>query len=137
MKTEKVIEILRSANDIGYGVVLEGDTGEIKEALEVAKQAVEIGDVYLLGKDINPYLEGYKEGMADYKRIVEENEKLKSENEKLKSEISKVKRPQGEWERDDEHSITFDIFKCSHCGGGGHTHFRFCPNCGASMTEEV
>lgn len=43
------------------------------------------------------------------------------------------KRPQGAWERDDEHSITFDIFKCSHCGGWGHTHFKFCPNCGASM----
>lgn len=78
MKTEKVIEILNSANDIGYGVILEGDTGEIKEALDIAKQAVETGDVYLSGNDINLYLEGYKEGLADYKGIVKENEKLKN-----------------------------------------------------------
>ncbi len=42
-------------------------------------------------------------------------------------------RPKGTWEHDDEYSITIDIFKCSHCGGWGHTHFRFCPNCGAEM----
>ena len=47
--------------------------------------------------------------------------------------IIPVERPQGEWERDDEHSITFDLFKCSQCGFWGHTHFRFCPNCGAGM----
>lgn len=42
-------------------------------------------------------------------------------------------QPTGEWERDDEHSITFDIFKCSHCGGWGATFFRYCPKCGARM----
>ena len=42
-------------------------------------------------------------------------------------------RPQGEWKKDEEHSITIDIFKFSVCGGGGHTHFRFCPKCGADM----
>lgn len=46
-------------------------------------------------------------------------------------------RPQGEWVKDEEHSIVFDIFKCSLCGGGGHTHFRFCPNCGAKMKGGV
>lgn len=51
------------------------------------------------------------------------------DREKLLDEL----RPTGEWERDDEHSIAFDIFKCSHCGGWGATYFRFCPLCGAKM----
>lgn len=46
-------------------------------------------------------------------------------------------RPQGEWIKDEEHSITIEIFKCSHCGGWGYTHFRFCPNCGADMKGEA
>ena len=31
----------------------------------------------MTGKDYNLYLEGYKEGMSDYKTIVKENERLK------------------------------------------------------------
>ena len=42
-------------------------------------------------------------------------------------------RPQGEWIYDSEHSITIDIYKCSLCNCFGHTHLKFCPNCGAKM----
>ena len=43
-------------------------------------------------------------------------------------------RPQGKWIKDEEHSITIDMFKCTICGfWNGATHFNFCPNCGAKM----
>ena len=42
-------------------------------------------------------------------------------------------RPQGEWLFDKENSFTMDMFKCSICGYFGHTHFKFCPDCGADM----
>ena len=43
-------------------------------------------------------------------------------------------RPQGEWLKDEEHSITIEMFKCSNCGyWGGADHFNFCPRCGARM----
>ena len=41
----------------------------------------------------------------------------------------------GHWIKDEEHSITIDMFKCSVCSSYGHTHFRFCSNCGADMRE--
>ena len=48
-----------------------------------------------------------------------------------------IKRPQGEWIKDEEHSITIEMFKCSICGcWGGANHFNFCPNCGADMRGE-
>lgn len=43
------------------------------------------------------------------------------------------KRPQGEWLFDKENSFTIDMYRCSICGYFGHTHFKFCPNCGADM----
>ena len=46
------------------------------------------------------------------------------------------KRPQGKWLFDKENSFTFDMFKCSICGYFGHTHFKFCPNCGAKMVGD-
>ena len=48
---------------------------------------------------------------------------------------STFERPQGEWVYDSNHSITIDMYKCSVCGGYGHTHFNFCPNCGADMRK--
>ena len=45
-------------------------------------------------------------------------------------------RLQGKWIYDTEHSITIDMYKCSVCGCDGHTHFNFCPNCGADMRGE-
>lgn len=47
----------------------------------------------------------------------------------------KIARPQGEWIYDSDHSITIDMYKCSVCDGYGHTHFNFCPNCGAAMRK--
>lgn len=44
---------------------------------------------------------------------------------------------EGRWIKDEEHSITIDMFKCSKCGGGGHTHFKFCPSCGKKMKTEM
>ena len=48
-------------------------------------------------------------------------------------DLMKFDRPQSEWVYDTEHSITMDMYKCSVCGYYGHTHFNFCPNCGAEM----
>lgn len=45
-------------------------------------------------------------------------------------------RPQGEWVKDEYHSITINIFKCSNCGGGGYPIFKYCPHCGALMIKE-
>ena len=64
---------------------------------------------------------------ADEKTI----EELKTELERVITEL----RPRGEWIFDKENSFTFDMFKCSICGYFGHTHFNFCPNCGADMRK--
>jgi hypothetical protein len=46
-------------------------------------------------------------------------------------------RPKGKWVKDEEHSITIEMFKCSICGyWNGAEHFRFCPNCGARMVGD-
>ena len=43
-------------------------------------------------------------------------------------------RPKGEWIKDEKHSIIIDMFKCTNCGyWGGALHYKFCPNCGATM----
>jgi hypothetical protein len=44
-----------------------------------------------------------------------------------------LERPQGEWVKDEEHSITINMFRCSNCNGGGYTHFKYCPHCGSRM----
>ena len=48
---------------------------------------------------------------------------------------TKFKRPQGEWIKDEEHSITINMFRCSNCNGGGYPHFKYCPHCGADMQK--
>lgn len=45
-------------------------------------------------------------------------------------------RPKGEWIKDEEHSITINMFKCSNCNGGGHPHFKYCPHCGVEMHKK-
>lgn len=45
-------------------------------------------------------------------------------------------RPQGKWIKDEEHSITINMFRCSNCNGGGYPHFKYCPHCGADMRGE-
>lgn len=45
-------------------------------------------------------------------------------------------RLKGEWVYDTDHSITIDMYKCSICGCDGHTHFNFCPKCGADMNRK-
>lgn len=68
---------------------------------------------------------------------------LLSEHDKMMKEWVDIKcaycnkyvRPQGEWVYDPDHSITIDMYKCSVCGCFGHTHFKFCQNCGAAMQK--
>ena len=46
-------------------------------------------------------------------------------------------RPQGKWIKDEEHSITIEMFKCTNCGyWNGADHFNFCPSCGAQMVGD-
>ena len=42
----------------------------------------------------------------------------------------------GHWETIDKGHFFYD-WKCSNCGGSGRADYRFCPNCGASMMDEV
>lgn len=44
-----------------------------------------------------------------------------------------LKERQGKWIKDEEHSITINMFRCSNCNGGGYTHFKYCPHCGSRM----
>lgn len=55
----------------------------------------------------------------------------------VKNGIPYEERPQGEWLFDKENSFTIDMFKCSICGYFGHTHFKFCPNCGADLRGDT
>jgi len=57
----------------------------------------------------------------------------KGTDEKSWQELLDDLRPKGKWIYDSDHSITIDMYKCSICGCDGHTHFKFCPQCGADM----
>ncbi len=47
-------------------------------------------------------------------------------------------RPKGTWVKDEEHSITIEMFKCTNCGfWNGADHFKFCPGCGAQMVGDA
>ena len=52
----------------------------MKDALALAIQMLETGEVYMTGEDYNLYIEGYKAGMKDYKSLVEESDPVDSEN---------------------------------------------------------
>lgn len=161
----------------------------MKDALALAIQMLETGEVYMTGDDYNLFIKGYKDGMKDYKSLVEESDPADSENKvrlinanALKAEMTKcqiadfiavqsvldtidnaptvktftlldieenykkglekglseweTERPQGEWIKDEEHSITINMFKCSNCGGGGYPSFKYCSHCGALMVKE-
>ena len=83
MTNEKAVEILKAYKQ-KLEVSCSNQLYEDIEAFDIAIQAIETGEVYMAGKDYNLYLEGYKEGMSDYKKIVKENEELKAELKKLK-----------------------------------------------------
>lgn len=79
MKREDIIKQLKSMDEFAH--VCEG---EDFEAIRSAIKIVETGEVYMTAEDYNLFLEGYKEGMGDYKKIVEENERLTQEIKRLK-----------------------------------------------------
>ena len=74
-------------------------------------------EIYITGEASNLYIDGYREGMKDYKQLVAKVE-----------ELEKEKRPQGEWIKTDGNS-----FECPFC----HRLFDFgdnyCGYCGAKM----
>ena len=47
----------------------------LRDALNIAIQAIETGDVYMNAEDYNVFLEGYKQGMADMGYHKEEKDK--------------------------------------------------------------
>ena len=102
-----------------------------KQAVLVAVKALETGEVYMTSKDYDLFLEGYKKGMGDYKKIVEENEQLKEE----------LERPQGEWLEHTERITLDTYYECSNCkepwttieGTPWQNMMNYCPNCGAKM----
>jgi len=83
---------------------------EVNEALDIAINAIETGEVYMNGEDYNVFLEGYKQGKKDFER------------------------PEGKWIEDREG------YKCSICGRrietevfeNPVTRYPFC-HCGARM----
>lgn len=81
MKREDIIKQLKSMDEFAH--VCEGEDFEaIRSAIEI----VETGEIYMTAKDYDLFLEGYKEGIGDYKKIVEENERLTQEIRRLKNE---------------------------------------------------
>lgn len=52
----------------------------MKDALALAIQMLETGEVYMTGDDYNLFIKGYKDGMKDYKILVEESDPADSEN---------------------------------------------------------
>lgn len=52
----------------------------MKDALALAIQMLETGEVYMTGDDYNLFIKGYKDGMKDYKSLVEESDPADSEN---------------------------------------------------------
>ena len=45
--------------------------------LDIAIKVLNTGEIYMTGEDYNLFLEGYKDGMKDYKSIAEENKALR------------------------------------------------------------
>ena len=85
------------------------------------------GEDYLLANDELKRILHLLDVLAIYKY----NAALDAEMESIPDSDPK----EGSWIKDEEQSITIDIFKCSKCGGGGYTHFRFCPSCGRKMVR--
>ena len=74
MTLEETSEILKSIKLNG------GLTDKDRQALNVAIQMLETGEVYMTGDDYNLFIKGYKDGMKDYKSLVEESDSVDSEN---------------------------------------------------------
>lgn len=85
---------------------------EIREALDLAIQALETGEIYITGEDYNLYMEGYKAGKRDFEP------------------------KQGEWGEIFHHQ-GYNYHKCSKCCFGIKLadYDNFCPNCGADMRK--
>lgn len=73
MTLEETSEILKSIKLNG------GLTDKDRQALNVAIQMLETGEVYMTGDDYNLFIKGYKAGMKDYKSLVEESDPADSD----------------------------------------------------------
>ena len=113
MTIEKAVEILKQMDEFAHVC-----QGEDFEAIRLAVQMLETGEVYMTGKDYNLYMEGYKQGKKDFER------------------------PKGHWiEHTDYVGDTY--YDCSNCkepwttieGTPWQNMMNFCPNCGAKMQE--
>lgn len=111
MTNEEAVETLKQ-------LILQGTDERLKkdyEAIDIAIQALETGEVYMTGEDYNLYMEGYKAGKKDFAP------------------------KQGEWIND------FDRFSCPFCKMSidNEVHylypegygFNYCPNCGKKLKE--
>lgn len=102
---------------------------QIREALDIAVEAINTGRVYMTEEDYNLFLEGYKSGLGDYKQMTERLEQLEKEQ-----------RPKGEWQTQYETVCGFKYEvnnkSCSNCGHTTKFKFPYCPWCGADMQKE-
>lgn len=115
MTYEKAIEIFERMLSHYQGELYTDSEREMKEALELGKEALETGEIYINAVDYNIFLEGYKQGKKDFER------------------------PKGEWIKEG------DGYKCSRCGERNDYAYdeclqkftdHFCPNCGAEMKQD-
>lgn len=114
-EVRKAIEKYQEKHPLSFGTMLDVTAISSKEGADIISQTIE-----------------------RVSKKVEEDTELWCICEMAKMYMQGVKpvypvRPQGEWIKDEEHSITINMFRCSNCNGGGHTHFKYCPNCGADM----
>ena len=112
MTNEKAIDIFERMLSHYQGELYTDSEREMKEALELGKQALQTGEIYMSAVDYNLFLEGYKQGKKDFER------------------------PQGEWVKKVD-DVGFISYICSKCGFELEledcSDSYYCPNCGADM----
>ena len=108
MTHEKAIDIFERMLSHYQGELYTDSEREMKEALELGKEALETGEIYIRAVDYNLFLEGYKQGKKDFAR------------------------PKGEWKSIQGSSV---VYGCSCCNLQivAMIPYNFCPNCGAKM----
>lgn len=108
MTCEKAIDIFERMLSHYQGELYTDSEREMKEALELGKQALETGEIYINAADYNLFLEGYKQGKKDFER------------------------PQGEW-----NYIQDGMGVCPFCGAKPHELYKdYCAKCGADLRDK-
>lgn len=112
MTHEKAIDMFERMLSHYQGELYTDSEREMKEALELGKEALETGEIYINAADYNLFLEGYKQGKKDFAR------------------------PKGEWIKKVD-DVGFISHICSKCGAKIEVEDcsddKFCFNCGADM----